>query len=132
MLRRSRAATTRHMRPGVRCLTIALPNKPAWNRIATYRLLTGNDDPTDPPATPRSREHPHPARGRRRVRTARDAVLDRQGQLGAAAPGDEGFLSGEAAVPAAARRYHLEVSRNDRVSRRHRCAPRRAAARAHQ
>ena len=37
--------------------------------------------------------------------------------LGPAAPGVESLLSGQAAVPAAARRYELEVSRHDRVSR---------------
>ena len=77
-----------------RCRTIALRIRPAWNRDCyLMRLLTDNDDPTDAPAAARSREHPHPARGRRRVRTAGDAVLDRQGQLGDAAPGDEGVLS---------------------------------------
>ena len=42
---------------------------------------------------------------------AGDALLDRQGQRGDAAPGAEGVLPGEAAVPAAARRHDLEVPR---------------------
>src|SRR5262245_47071768 len=46
--------------------------------------------------TARSRKHPHHARGRRRVRTAGDAVFDRQGQLGDAASRAEGVSSGAA------------------------------------
>ena len=38
-----------------------------------------------------------------------DALLDRQGQLGHAAPGDEGLPPVEAAVPVGARRHHVEV-----------------------
>ena len=38
----------------------------------------------------RGREHPHPPRGGRRVREAGDALLDRQGLVGAGAPGAEG------------------------------------------
>ena len=37
-----------------------------------------------------------------------------------AAPGDQGILSGAAAVSAAARRHDLEVSRDDRIPRRDR------------
>ena len=59
---------------------------------ARTRRIT-RDGPTDAPATARSREHPHHARGRRRVREAGDALLDRQGQLGHAAPGAQGVLS---------------------------------------
>ena len=43
-----------------------------------------------------------------------------------AAPGDQGVLSEPAAVSAAARRHHLEVPRDDRVSRRDRAAARRS------
>ena len=46
-----------------------------------------------------------------------DAVLDRQGQLGDAAPGAQGVLPVAAAVPAAARRHHLEVPGDVRVPR---------------
>jgi undecaprenyl-diphosphatase len=46
----------------------------------------------DPPAAAGGREHPHHARGGGRVREAGDAVLDRQGQLGDAAPGAQGVL----------------------------------------
>ena len=42
---------------------------------------------------------------------AGDAVLDRQGLVGDAAPGAQGVPSRAAAVSAAARRHHLEVSR---------------------
>ena len=66
------------------------------------------------------------------MRPAGDALFHRQGQLGDAAPGDEGLLSGQAAVPAAARRHDLEVPRNDRVSRRHGRPAGRGAAGAHQ
>ena len=38
-----------------------------------------------------------------------DALLDRQGQLGHAAPGDEGVLPVEAAVPAGPRRHDVQV-----------------------
>ena len=48
-----------------------------------------------------------------------DAVLDRQGQLGHAAPGDEGLLPVEAAVPVGARRHHVEVPGHVPVPRRH-------------
>src|SRR5258708_12328333 len=41
----------------------------------------------------------------------------RQGLVGAAAARAEGVLSGPDSLSAAARRHHLQVSRNDRVSR---------------
>ena len=45
------------------------------------------------PAAPGGREHPHHARGGRRVRAPGDAVLDRQGLRGDAASGAQGLLS---------------------------------------
>ncbi len=64
---------------------------------------------TDPSAAARGREHPHPARGRRRGREAGDALFGRQGFGGDAASGAQGVLSRAAALPAAARRHDLEV-----------------------
>jgi sulfate adenylyltransferase subunit 2 len=46
-----------------------------------------------------------------------DALLDRQGLGGDAAPGDEGVLSVQAALPAAPRRHDLEVPRHVRAAR---------------
>ena len=64
-----------------------------------------------------SREHPHPPRGGGGVPQSGDAVLDRQGLVGDGPVGHEGLLSGQAAVPAAARRHDVEVPGDDRVSR---------------
>ena len=94
-----------------------------------------SDDDDCPFVTPRSlggREHPHHARGRRRGREAGDALLDRQGQLGDAAPRAEGVLSGAAAVPAPARRHDLEVPGDVRVPRPDGARARPGADRAHQ
>ena len=76
-------------------------------------------DPTDAPPAAGGREHPHHARGGRRVRAPGDALLDRQGQRRDAAPGAEGVLPVAAAVPAAARRHDLEVPGDVRVPRPH-------------
>ena len=65
-----------------------------------------------------SREHPHPARGGGGARQSRAALFYRQGLGGAAAPGHEGLLSRQAALPAAARRYDLEVQGDDRIPER--------------
>ena len=46
-----------------------------------------------------------------------DALLDRQGFLGAAAPRPQGVRARAAAVPPAARRHHVEVPRDDRLPR---------------
>ena len=51
------------------------------------------------------------------MRTARDALLDRQGQRRDARHRAEGVLSGEAALSAVARRYEVEVPRDDRLPR---------------
>ena len=61
-----------------------------------------------------------------------DAVLDRQGLVGAAAAGAEGVSSRPDSVSAAARRHHLQVPGDDRVPRLVRGAGRRAADRPHQ
>ena len=61
-----------------------------------------------------------------------DALFDRQGFVGAAASGDEGVLSRQAAVSAAACRHHLEISRDDRVSRPPRQGTRRRSDGAYQ
>src|ERR1700733_13226580 len=50
----------------------------------------------------RGRKHPHFARSGRTGGTSGAAVLNRQGQLGTAAPGAQGVLSRQATVPAAA------------------------------
>ena len=55
-----------------------------------------------------------------------DALLDRQGQLGHAAPGPQGLLPLAAAVPAAACRHHLEIPGHVRVPRRRMAARARA------
>ena len=59
-----------------------------------------------------SREHPYPARGRRRGRQPGDALLHRQGQRDDAAPGDEGLPSGGAALPLLHVDTRLEVPRH--------------------
>ena len=87
---------------------------------------------TRPSARARGREHPHHARGGRRVRAAGHALLDRQGLVGAAAPGAEGVLSRADSLPAAARRHDLQVPRDDRVPRPLHEGDRRAAHRPHQ
>jgi sulfate adenylyltransferase small subunit len=51
------------------------------------------------------------------VRTPGHAVFDRQGQRGDAAPGGQGLLSVQAALPAAARRHDLEVPGHVRPAR---------------
>src|SRR6185369_12700694 len=63
----------------------------------------------DPSRPARGREHPDPARDGRGGDEAGDALLDRQGQLGDAAPGEEGFLPQSPTVPAASRRHDVEV-----------------------
>ena len=78
-----------------------------------------------PPRLARGGSDLHPARGRRRVRAARPAVLRRQGFLRRAAAGREGLqdtgcgqrLQGPPALPAAARRHRPQLSRGDRVPR---------------
>ena len=65
----------------------------------------------------RKRGDPHLPRGGGRIRASGDALFDRQGFLGAAAPGAEGVPSGQAAVSAGPYRHRLEVSRNDRLPR---------------
>src|ERR1051326_5520439 len=70
----------------------------------------------------------HPARGRDAVREAGAALFDRQGFERARPSRAQGVLSDEAAVPAAARRYAVEIPGDDRVPRRDRAATR---ARAH-
>src|SRR5262245_29705704 len=64
------------------------------------------------------------ARGRGRVQKARAGLVDRQGFGRAPASGAQGILSGQAAVPAAAHRYEVEVPGDDRVPGRDREAPR--------
>ena len=86
----------------------------------------------DAPAAARGREHPDHARGRRGHREAGHALLDRQGQRGDAAPGDEGVRPRQAAVPADARRHDLEVPRHVRVPRSHGGGSRLRPARAHE
>ena len=71
-----------------------------------------------PPEAARGGIDPHHARGRGRVAQSGDALFDRQGFERDAACGDEGVLSGQAAVPAAACRHDLEVPRDDRLPRR--------------
>ena len=78
------------------------------------------------------REHPHLPRGGRAVPQAGAALFDRQGLHGPAAPGAQGVLSGQAAVPAAARRHDLEVPRHDRLPRPDDARARARAHRAHQ
>ena len=80
----------------------------------------------------RGREHPHFPRGCRAVPPAGAALFDRQGFHRAAAPGAQGVLSGQAAVPAAACRHHLEVPRHDRLPRSHGARARPRPDRAHQ
>ena len=89
-------------------------------------------DPAHPSAKARSREHPHLPRSRGGMRKAGVSLFDRQGFGGAAASGDEGVLSVQAAVPAAACRHDLEVPRDDRIPRPAREGSRAGAARAHQ
>src|ERR1700733_191761 len=50
----------------------------------------------DPSRSPRSREHPHPARSRRGSGAAGDVVFGRQGQRRDAALGEEGVFSVDA------------------------------------
>ncbi len=71
----------------------------------------------EPPRAARGGEHRDLPRGRRRDGASGDALFDRQGQRGDAAPGEEGLLPGPAALPAAARRYRLEISRHVRAAR---------------
>ena len=70
---------------GTRMLTSTIVEPPATGAAARA--------PPGPSARARSREHPHHPGGRRRVRTPGDALLDRQGLVGAAAAGAEGVLS---------------------------------------
>ena len=63
-----------------------------------------------------SRGDRHPAGRRRSGRAARDAVLDRQGQLRPAPPRAQGVPPRPAAVPAAPRRHDVEVPGDVRVS----------------
>ena len=96
---------------GNRMLTSTIVELDRPNCGAACRAAAG------PPARARGREHPHHPRGGRRVRAAGDALFDRQGLVGAAAPGAEGVLSRADSVPAAAHRHHLQVPRDDRVPR---------------
>src|ERR1700722_565125 len=64
------------------------------------------------------RVHSHHAGSCRRDAQSRDALLDRQRFERHAPCGDEGLLSGQAAVSAAARRHDLEVPGDDRLPRR--------------
>src|SRR2546425_10982508 len=67
-----------------------------------------------------------------RVFEAGHAVLHRERLLGDGSVGAEGVLSGQASLPAAARRHYLQISRDDRVSRLLYEGDRRRADSAHQ
>src|SRR5262249_52587602 len=79
---------------------------------------------TEPFEAARSGKHLHHARGCGGIPQPGHALFDRQGLVGDAPPGDEGFLSVEAAIPPDARRHDVEVPRNDQVSRPDCKAPR--------
>src|SRR5439155_14242380 len=79
----------------------------------------------DPPRTARGREHPNLSGGGRGERATGDAVFGREGQLGDAAPGDEGVRPVEAAVAGVAGGYDLEVPGDVRVPRQDGSAARR-------
>ena len=70
-------------------------------------------------AAARGRGDRRHARGRRRGREPGDAVLDRQGQLGHAAPRAQGVPSRAAAVPVPARRHDVEVPGHVPLPRAH-------------
>ena len=89
-------------------------------------------DSDEPPPAAGGGEHPHHARGGRGRREAGDALLDRQGQRGDAAPGEEGVPSREAALPAPPRRHDLEVPGHVQAARPDGEGARARAARAHQ
>src|SRR6185312_11121984 len=115
----SRDFATHHSSPAApSCRYRWLPEGP-HERCRAFAIVT---DPLVAPAAPGGRVHRHHARGRRRVPQSRDVVFDREGLRRHAAPGDEGLLSFQAAFPAAARRYALEVSRHDPPPRSHRGA----------
>ena len=107
--------SVRQPKPAAACAASDRTRFPARGKRAN--AAPNDAAPTDPSRPARGREHPHHARGGRRGRAAGDALFDRQGQRGDAAPGDEGLLPGAAAVPAAARRHDLEVPGHVRVAR---------------
>src|ERR1700722_4296130 len=95
----------------------------AFGLEAVYvaRLVKGTLDAeriASPSQAAGGRVHSHHAGSCRRDAQSRDALLDRQRFKRHASRGDEGLLSGQAAVSAAARRYDLEVPRDDRLPRR--------------
>ena len=81
------------------------------------------------PRRARGRGDPHHARGRRRARAARAALLRRQGLDRAAAARREGVPPGQVPVPGHARRHRPQLPRGDRVPRPPRRRARRAARR---
>ena len=81
------------------------------------------------PRRARGRGDPHHARGRRRARAARAALLRRQGLDRAAAPRGEGVPAGQVPVPGDARRHGPQLPRGGRVPRPARRGARRAAGR---
>ena len=76
----------------------------------------GAEPPHEPARDPRSQERPHPARGLPLAGQRLHAVVDRQGQHRAAAPGAQGVLRPRA-DPAGAHRHRLQDARDDRVPR---------------
>ena len=108
---------------------LAVPSRLTY---AAGNSKVSNACQTDPSRAARGRGDPHLPRGGGDLRQAGDALFDRQGFVGAAASGDEGVLSGQAAVPVPACRHDLEVPRDDRVSRRDGDEARPRPARPHQ
>ena len=104
------------VRRRVRELMPSHRHRPAIARAPDRRRDPRRRRPRSPPRA-RSGKHRHHARGRRRVRAAGDALLDRQGLVGAAAPGAEGVLSGSDSVSAPARRHDVQVPGDDRLPR---------------
>src|SRR5215831_4725969 len=81
------------------------------------RGIRKTGQPNRAPEGARSREHLYIEGSGGGVRASRDAVFDRQGFVGDAAAGAEGFPSGQDSVSSPARRYELQISRDDQVSR---------------
>ncbi len=91
-----------------RCDKVARSNTARRPSIRSF-FVSSHGRQTDALETAGGGKHPHYPRGGRRVRQPGDAVLDRQGFRRDAAPGAQGLLPGQAAIPGDARRHPVEI-----------------------